>query len=138
MARKKIQPVDLTATVSQLLEDYGEEVGQILDEACLDTATDAVHKLRAVSKFSAEGHPTGAYSASWTLEPFRVNRYSSLWIVYNENHYRLAHLLEYGHSLERGGRKIGEGEVRAYPHIADVNKAVNISLVQNFMRRLER
>ena len=131
MARKKIQPVDLSATVSQILEDYGEEVGQILDEACLDTATDAVHKLHAVSRFAPDGNPSGAYSASWTLEPFRVNRYSSLWIIYNENHYRLAHLLEYGHAKQNGGR------APAYPHIAPINNAVNISLVQNFMRRLE-
>lgn len=131
MARKKIQPVDLTATVSQILEDYGEDVGQILDEACLDTATDAVHKLHAVSRFAPDGNPSGAYSASWTLEPMRVSRYQISYLIYNENHYRLAHLLEYGHAKQNGGR------APAYPHIAPINNAVNISLVQNFMRRLE-
>lgn len=135
MARKKIQPVDLSATVSQILEDYGADVGEILDEAIIDAAEDAVHKLRAVNKFSPLGNPTGAYSASWTMEPMRVSRYQISYLIYNENHYRLAHLLEYGHALVSGGRKIGD--VQAYSHIRDIHNAVNVELVRNFMRRLE-
>jgi len=131
MARKKIQPVDLTQTVSQLLEDYGAEASEALEEAMMDTAEDAVHQLRAVGRFAPNGHPSGAYSASWTMEPMRVSRYSSMWVIYNENHYRLAHLLEFGHAKQNGGR------APAYPHIAKVNTAVNVSLVQNFMRRIE-
>lgn len=131
MARKRIQPVDLSVTVSQILEDYGADVGEILDEAVIDAAEDAVHKLRAVQRFAPDGNPTGAYSASWTMEPMRVGRYQISYLIYNENHYRLAHLLEYGHAKQNGGR------APAYPHIAAVNNAVNISLVQNFMRRLE-
>ena len=131
MARKKIQPVDLSATVSQLLEDYGAEVGEILDEAIIDAAEDAVHKLRAVNKFSPLGNHTGAYSASWTMEPMRVSRYQISYLIYNENHYRLAHLLEYGHAKANGGR------VSAYPHIAKINTEINVELVRRFMRRLE-
>lgn len=131
MARKKIQPVDLSATVSQILEDYGADVGEILDEAIIDAAEDAVHKLRAVQRFAPDGSPTGAYSASWTMEPMRVSRYQISYLIYNENHYRLAHLLEYGHAKANGGR------VSAYPHIAKVNTEINVELVRKFMRRLE-
>lgn len=131
MARKRIQPVDLSVTVSQILEDYGADVGEILDEAIIDTAEDAVHKLRAVNKFSPLGNPTGAYSASWTMEPMRVSRYQISYLIYNENHYRLAHLLEYGHAKANGGR------VSAYPHIAKINTEINVELVRKFMRRLE-
>lgn len=131
MARKRIQPVDLSATVSQILEDYGADVGEILDEAIIDTAEDAVHKLRAVQRFAPDGNPTGAYSSSWTMEPMRVSRYQISYLIYNENHYRLAHLLEYGHAKANGGR------VSAYPHIAKINTEINVELVRNFTRRLE-
>lgn len=131
MARKRIKPVDLSVTVSQILEDYGAEVGEILDEAIIDTAEDAVHKLRAVQRFAPDGNPTGAYSASWTMEPMRVSRYQISYLIYNENHYRLAHLLEYGHAKANGGR------VSAYPHIAKINTEINVELVRRFMRRLE-
>lgn len=131
MARKRIQPVDLSVTVSQILEDYGAEVGEILDEVIIDTAEDAVHKLRAVQRFAPDGNPTGSYSASWTMEPMRVSRYQISYLIYNENHYRLAHLLEYGHAKANGGR------APAYPHIAKVNTEINVELVRRFMRRLE-
>ena len=65
MARRKtIKPVDLTSAVEELLKEYGEEVFEVLDDAITDTTNEAVSDLHAVSDFSPQGNPTGAYSRS--------------------------------------------------------------------------
>lgn len=134
MAKKKrISPVDLTGTIAQILKEYGAEVDAVLEDAVIDTAAEAVHRLRAVTKFSSQGHPTGAYSASWTLEPVRGARFGSYWVVFNENHYQLPHLLEFGFAHHNGGRDVGP-----FSHIKDVNDDVNKLLVENFAKRINR
>lgn len=133
MAKKKrISPVDLTGTIAQILKEYGTEVDAVLEDAVIDTAAEAVHQLRAVNRFSPGGNPSGAYSASWTLEPVRGARFGSYWVVFNENHYQLPHLLEYGHAKQNGGR------APAYSHIAKVNDDVNKLLLENFVKRINR
>lgn len=137
MARRKtIKPVDLSSAVEELLKEYGDEVFEVLDDAIADTTSEAVSDLHAVRTFSPKGSPSGAYSSSWTSEEKMTSRYSKTSTVYNENHYRLTHLLESGHSKVLWGRKTGE-RVSAYPHIAPINEKAQESVIRKVEKGIE-
>ena len=138
MARRKtIKPVDLTATVDKLLAEYGDEVFDVMGDAIKETSEKAMNELRSVKHFSSKGNPSGDYSKSWTYEQKKVGRLKEKSTVYNEEHYRLTHLLESGHSKVLWGRRTGES-VQAYPHIKPVNDEAQENLVRFVEEGIER
>lgn len=120
--RIKIGAIDLTKTVNALFVSYGQDVNEVLYDSMQNVADEAVKELKSVNKFASDGHPTGEYSKSWDKVEQQTSRLAKSVIVYNEEHYRLTHLLENGHALKRGGRTIGS--VKAYPHIYPVEQKV--------------
>ena len=129
MSKKKIKPVDLSATVDKLLAEYGDEVFDVLGTAIKETSEEAVQDLRSVNSFSSSGRHSGDYSNSWTYKEQYVKRMQKEMIVYNEEHYRLTHLLESGHAKWLWGRSTGE-RVQAFPHIAPVNDKAQETVVR--------
>ena len=59
-----------------------------------------------------------------------LNGYS----VYNKKHYQLTHLLEKGHQLRKGGRKVGN--VKAFEHIAPVNETLGDLAVSKIRQKV--
>lgn len=125
--RKKIKVVDLTATVNELLKEYGEDCYKVMGGAVKEIGDQAVSKLQSVSKFAPHGNPSGDYSKDWVADEFPVGRLKTQLVVHNEDHYRLTHLLENGH-VSRNGTGRTFGRVPAYPHIAPVNDWANKAL----------
>lgn len=132
MSKRKIKigAIDLTKTVNALFVSYGQDVNEVLYDSMQNVADEAVKELKSVNKFASDGHPTGEYSKSWDKVEQQTSRLAKSVIVYNEEHYRLTHLLENGHALKRGGRTIGS--VKAYPHIYPVEQKV----VKNFEKEV--
>lgn len=132
MSKRKIKigAIDLTRTVNALFVSYGQDVNEVLYESMQSVADEAVKELKSVNKFAPNGHPTGEYSESWDKVEQQTSRLAKSVVVYNEEHYRLTHLLENGHALKRGGRTIGS--VKAYPHIYPVEQKV----VKDFEREV--
>lgn len=132
MSKRKIKigAIDLTKTVNALFVSYGQDVNEVLYDSMQNVADEAVKELKSVNKFASDGHPTGEYSKSWDKVEQQTSRLAKSVIVYNEEHYRLTHLLENGHALKRGGRTIGS--VKAYPHIYPVEQKV----VKDFEREV--
>lgn len=120
MAKKKIQPINLTATVDELLKDYGDEVYKVLNKCVEEVAEEAKAKLQAENHFAPGRSPSGAYAQSWINEKLPAKNYGTKQVVRNEDHYQLTHLLEKGH-VSRNGTGRTFGKVPAYPHIAPVN-----------------
>ncbi len=136
MARKKIKPINLDATVKDILNKYGDEVYDVLGDAVNETAEEATQKLKAVNSFAPGGNPSGAYSGSWLNEKVAAGRLGVKQVVRNEEHYRLTHLLEKGHVIRNGtGRTFGR--VPAYPHIAPVNDWANDEVVRSVERKIK-
>ena len=133
MAKKPIKGIQLEQAVKQVLDDYGSKVYAVLDDCVKEVAADAAEKLQSVDKFSPKGHPPGAYSKSWVADRERTGRLKTKYVVHNVEHYRLAHLLEKGHVLHNGTRR-----VPAYPHIAPVEKWAQDELPKAVKRGLEK
>lgn len=117
----------LTAEIMRQMKEYTEEVKKTTTNVAMKVSGKAAKKLRENSPVSKNG---GNYAKNWTR---MTDRYGI--IVYNKSPtYRLAHLLEKGHQLKRGGRKIGV--VRAYPHIEEVEQECIKEYVEELERRL--
>lgn len=131
---KRIGVLDLSKEVSAMFATYGQDVNEVIDDAMMATAKEAEQELKAVSRFSENGNPTGVYSADWTFGVQPVKRYSRQIVVYNADHYRLTHLLEFGHALKRGGRKYGQ--VQGYEHIKPVNDKAQENFINEVVERI--
>ena len=95
--------------IKLILGDYADEVRDAVEKTITDVIGEAAKKLRSAGSFRGK-----KYRRSWrsTVELTRTGISGT---TYNEKHYRLTHLLEYGHAKRKGGR------TRAFPHIAEIN-----------------
>lgn len=117
----------LAREIMRQIEEYTEEVKETTQKVAMEVSGKAAKKLRENSPKSKNG---GTYVKNWTRT---TDKYGIT--VYNKSPtYRIAHLLEKGHQLKRGGRKIGE--VRAYPHIEEVEQECIKEYAEELERRL--
>lgn len=96
--------------ISLALSGYSDEVREATQEIVEEVMDEAAKKLHTAGTFKGT-----KYKKSWksTVEKSRIGVSG---VTYNEKHYRLTHLLEFGHARRNGGRN-----TTAFPHIAAVN-----------------
>lgn len=136
MSKKKIKPFDFSNEIMRVWKVYGDLglgrddglISGAIEDTMKKVCQDACDDLKAVKRFSPNGNPSGAYSKDWTYEVKPVKRFTRKAIVYNEDHYRLTHLLENGHALVRGGRTYGH--VKSYEHIYPINEKAHKQFVE--------
>lgn len=118
MARgKRIKPLDLSSTIKEIFDKYGEDVYEVLGKAVDDVSEEAVQKLHAGGSYGG----TGAYNRDWVADDVPKGRFSKSKVIHNADHYRLAHLLEKGHVIRNGTQRTF-GNTKAYPHIQPVEE----------------
>ena len=106
MSQVTIKPDQLAREILKDLNDYSDNVRVKVDEAVGEIAKESQKKLRATT--GAEGSNVWRkYPTGWTTKSTRRKGYRKE-EVWNSRYYRLTHLLEKGHVLRRGGRKIGD------------------------------
>jgi hypothetical protein len=106
MAKKS--PIErLQADVSAILEEYGEEVAEHLDEVTKDIGKKGAKALRSSSSGSFGG--SGKYARGWTYEA-EEGRLGTTVTIYNRTP-GLPHLLENGHAKRGGGRVPGRSHI---------------------------
>lgn len=117
-----IKPNQLALYVNMQIQEYGSDIQKAVYVAADETAQELRDELKTAGDFKGR-----KYRTSWSYE-IEQNHYGSVKAtVFNKKHYRLTHLLEFGHAKQNGGR------TRSFPHIAPVNeKAVDI-----FNKKLE-
>lgn len=124
MAKVKIG--QLSKSIMKELGDFGMVTGMKVDKICNEVAHDAAEELEKVSP-----KRSGDYKDSWVADRRHTKKNVYGYIVRADAPgYRLAHLLEKGHQLKRGGRSIGK--VEAIEHIAPVEKKA----VEKLQRRI--
>lgn len=131
MAKKrvggKVRVDELVSAVMGELDDFGGYVTDTaIKEAVRKTSEEAVKELKSTSP---RRPGSGKYASEWTSDPEgRPKRDQYTEIVYNDQRYRLTHLLEKGHR-KRGGN----GRVEAIPHIGPVEEGLG-EKIEKFLR----
>lgn len=85
---------ELSNEINRQLQLYARQTNETVDATAKKVATDGVEKLKANSP-----KRTGSYAKSWTFK-----KKNGAYVVHNEKHYRLTHLLEKSHAKVNGGR----------------------------------
>ena len=113
----------LSSTIMNELEIYSKSVLEGMDEAGDKVSKEAVKQLRTTSP-----KKSGKYAKSWTVKKQKLYGKPTTYTIHAKApHYRLAHLLEYGHAKAGGGRVSGK------PHIRPVEEQV----ISDYMRAVE-
>lgn len=94
----------LNAEVNKILEEYAGEISENLDTITKKVGQKGAQLLRNESKANFDG--SGDYAKGWTSTTTKTRLYTTV-TIYNRLS-GLPHLLEHGHALVHGGRKVGE------------------------------
>lgn len=113
----------LEIAIQQMTDEWFLEVQEELDADIEEAANRAMTQLRRTSPYH-RGSGRGHYRSGWRTAVGKGSdndlTYGSWARVYNYNKPTLAHLLEYGHRLVRGGTELGW--VSAILHIEPARK----------------
>lgn len=105
-----------------------------MENAVNYTAKEVVKELRNAKPEDSEKYGSwDAYRKGWRAT--RENKKGAFrfdMVVHNKTHYRLAHLLEKGHALVKGGR------TRSFKHIRPIEQKAEDMLMDSILHELER
>ena len=132
---KKVTIDNLSSEIMKTLKEFEGVTDKDCEDGVLDTAEEAVKELRQANPpGSGEYQSWKKYNSGWGIKATIRGKKTSA-VVHNKKEYRLTHLLEFGHALVAGGRRVGR--TRAFEHIAPVAKRAEENLVKNIRKRVE-
>lgn len=111
---EKVSVDRLDSIVMGELDQYAGALVKDIEAAQKAGAKAAIRELKQTSP-----KRTGEYAAGWKSKTERT-RTGTTTTIYNGDKPGLAHLLEFGHPIIKGGRTVGRAE--AIPHIKKAEK----------------
>ena len=134
---------DITATISNLssvvmnaLSEYGDYVAAEAKEAVKEAAEECRQEIAANSpRGTGTGDRHGHYADTWKTKEAYYSADECRVTVYNQWHYQLTHLLEYGHAKWIYGYYTG-GRVEGKPHIRPAEEHAAQNLINKLKRKL--
>ena len=121
--------------VQELLTEYGDEANVVVEKTITESAKKVQKEMRSEST-GAFKNRSGGYRRSWSVTVQKQNLNIKAIVYARAPHYRLTHLLEYGHALVKGGRTIGH--VKAFPHIEEANDRVQEEVLLKLKENMGR
>ena len=109
-----IKSQQFTKELLKVLQDYTEDVIDGINSRTGNISKEAVKTLKRTSP-----KLQGDYAKSWSVKAQKFYNAPTRYTIFNKKHYRLTHLLEYGHA--KAG---GTGRTKAQPHIKEVEDKV--------------
>lgn len=107
MASDRVKIDRMAHAIMEGLQEYADLVAEDLKAAVKKAGNEAKKDIQANAPVK-----TGVYKKSWTVKTTKETANAMEVVVHSRNRYQLAHLLEFGHAKQGGGR------TRAFPHIA--------------------
>lgn len=123
-----IQISEMEQVIMDALEQYADKASEVISEALPEVGKSTAAELRATSP-----KRTGDYAKSWKfdMKQSRGSKKKNKLVVYNKDHYRIAHLLENGHANRNGGRTEG------IPHVKPAADKAEKEAIDKITQKLE-
>ncbi len=115
MARK-VTIDNLSSAIEDILNEYQGDIQNNVDVITAKIGKTGAQAVKNSAKKEINGK---IYASGWTYKVYKHPLYSEV-VIYNAKQAGLAHLLEHGHALVRGGRKVGD--TSAFEHIRPVEE----------------
>lgn len=131
----KIDFGDIEKKAMEILNNYTAEVTEAMQEVVPEVAKEAVKKLKSESP-RGKGKGSGDYAKGWTMTTEKGRLTISATVYGKKGTYNLAHLLEYGHAIKKGGRVVGNA--KAIEHIKPVSDWAVNEVVTRTLARIEK
>lgn len=130
----KVKIDNLAAELTKTLKDYANATEEEVSQAVTSTAKEICDELKHASPSGSGQYGSwDKYNSSWKVKQTKTDKkYHKQATVHNEKYYRLTHLLEKGHALVSGGRKVGN--TKAFEHIAPVADKAEGKLLEKIKR----
>ena len=108
----KVKLNELSNAIMEYLQEYKEDIeedvvevsNEIIKEAKTELKSTSPKAKKTVKLKGGDVVTPGSYAKSWSIKNGQKAKDIYSKIVYNREHYRLTHLLEFGHAT-RNGRK---------------------------------
>ena len=133
MAKAKIQPEELGAALTEILEDYTEDLTVRCNKASETTARAGAEDLK--SKAQSSGIGGRKYNRSFASKLLNESPLGNTYVIYSRQ-YRIAHLLEHGHLIVAHGKYTGK-RTRAFHHWSKVEADVSTKLEDSVKRAVQ-
>lgn len=136
----KVKPADLSNAIMKYLQEYKEDIEEDVVDISNKVTKEARTELKSVSPkanktVKLKGGTTvapGSYAKSWSIKNGQKAKEIYSKVVYNRKHYRLTHLLEFGHATRNGGR------TKPMPHIRPTEEKYKEEFTQELEKRIKR
>ena len=126
--------IDLSKAMDKLLEQYGKEIRETVNEQVLEVGKETVKKLKQ-RKDKTTSRSRKKYAKGWT-DYTEISWNGTTMIIYNKNKPQLTHLLNNGFEwTSRSG--VREKTVKGDGHINDASDFANELLVSRVERSLK-
>ena len=135
MSQVKCKIQDLGKVVSDILDEYGDDIAKGVKEVVPKVAKIAQQEVKEASPVRKYGGKKGRYKKGWAVKEEITSHLRTDFIVHNRTDYQLTHLLEKGHVLIRGGRE--QGRTSAIVHIAPAEEHAIKNLEEAIVRIAE-
>lgn len=126
---KKTPIENMDKAIAGILNDYADDVNDMMGEIVPKVAKQAARALKGVSpKSKKQPKNRKHYADNWDVDQTVKSRMVNISTVYNKSPtYRVSHLLEHGHAKRGGGR------VEAITHI----KPVEDQVIRSFSKEVQ-
>lgn len=131
---------NLSSEIMKYLQEYKEDISDEVKEVSDKLIKEASKELKTISPKakktvilkSGKSVSSGSYAKSWSTKNGKkaTDIYSK--IAYNREHYRLTHLLEFGHANRDGSR------TKAIPHIRKTEDKYREKFIQELESKIRR
>lgn len=98
----------LSKEIIKVLEGYADDISEIVEKDANEIGKEAVSAIKEKSPKGA----TGDYAKGWKLKSDKKGKNIYKIKLYNKEHYRLTHLLEFGHATADGGHTEPQPHIR--------------------------